>query len=1242
MSVSASNGKQNGSKAKVSKQDSISDTLTPAWRQLPFYDISPLRDVEDFARSPSVFRSPSSIASIAQASIVPTFIRSNGKSEQVNQNSIQSSSKKQSNRHNEAGSILIGTQSGIISACDPESYSVLGSWTAFRGSNVNGKEGTLSGRVTHIVCDDRGRVITLGEDENVRFPILRVWDLKVSVKSKNGTHEPRLLAEAKVQHGSKPFPVAALAHTPSSSFVAIGLADGTVLLLRNVSETIDNAPRIKSQSDSTNSPSVALPKFKVVHQTSLSKSGEAINMDSVTGLGFSEHHPASLRTEQSRRELPLGPAPRIAKQRKRLDTPNFTSAEPDAGEAIANRQSGTTVTLFIATLSKIMRYTVLGKGAGSPASSVDDVGCALDCAVMVPPNVSEGTAIGIDKENLSGKMVVAHDEAIYVIGSEGREISLAFEGKKAAIRLCNTQLIIISPPMQATAASSSPTVRHYVAERDKSNSNLEKSNDVSKVTVFDLDSKFVSHSSTLEGGIRDAWPGPEGEICILADDGSVTRLDEKSLRQKLDILLRKSLYLLAISVAQSHAARNRKKNGPLSSSEQSNVAPLLGDIHRKYGDYLYEKGDFEGAIGQFVKSIGVTQPSYVIRKFLDAQRITNLTTYLQELHARGFANADHTTLLLNCFAKLKDVDSLDKFIKRPIEKDGEKRNRIGDELDSSDDEEDDEDGALERLPFDLDTAIRVCRQAGYFHHAAYLAQRYYQPDEYIRIQIEDIGDYADAMRYVRSLPLSDAKRNLQRYGRRMLDHNAETTTDLLIELCSGAFYPVPIAEGSGIDASKVESKNYLAYLKMGRLGVPVGGKQMKDENSTSKEIKEEEEKPQENATNPLPPPSPRPFFAQFLNHRTQFIRFLETVALARWDEAIDLEVLKKVNRIPDPIKIDAEDDLEEEEKKDQKTIWNTLLELYLSTEKHGDNQSDDIVERDDQEIFDLQRKRALALLHQHESLPYDIGHAIVLCTQHDFDEGLVFLYERLGMYEEIIRLYMERDDTADPAMQTGSTTDTSDKILETLGRYKTVEPSLYPLVLQHLVSDEKRLDRHKHDVEKILTHIFEEGLLSPLEMVQLLSKKGVASVGLLRDHLMRALDAQKNDISTNAKLTQTYREETRQKQEDIDALQNLDQPRIFQQSKCSYCGGQLELPSVHFMCKHSFHSRCLGEGENECPLCAQSHGVILEIRKNNIQFGQRHDLFINEVEEAEDGFDVVASMFSKGLFGAQQLGHSQT
>jgi hypothetical protein len=113
-------------------------------------------------------------------------------------------------------------------------------------------------------------------------------------------------------------------------------------------------------------------------------------------------------------------------------------------------------------------------------------------------------------------------------------------------------------------------------------------------------------------------------------------------------------------------------------------------------------------------------------QFLDAQRIHNLVTYLQELHRLGFANADHTTLLLNTYTKLKDVTRLDSFVRTESARAGE-------------------------LPFDLDTAIRVCRQAGYFDHAAYLAKRYERHEDYLRIMVEDAGRYGDAIAYLRRL-----------------------------------------------------------------------------------------------------------------------------------------------------------------------------------------------------------------------------------------------------------------------------------------------------------------------------------------------------------------------------------------------------------------------------------------------------------------------------------------------------------
>jgi hypothetical protein len=60
-------------------------------------------------------------------------------------------------------------------------------------------------------------------------------------------------------------------------------------------------------------------------------------------------------------------------------------------------------------------------------------------------------------------------------------------------------------------------------------------------------------------------------------------------------------------------------------------------------------------------------------------------------------------------------------------------------------------GGLDDLPFDLDTAIRVCRQAGFFEHATYLAKKYGKHEVYLRIQIEDAEEYDDALHYLRSL-----------------------------------------------------------------------------------------------------------------------------------------------------------------------------------------------------------------------------------------------------------------------------------------------------------------------------------------------------------------------------------------------------------------------------------------------------------------------------------------------------------
>lgn len=74
---------------------------------------------------------------------------------------------------------------------------------------------------------------------------------------------------------------------------------------------------------------------------------------------------------------------------------------------------------------------------------------------------------------------------------------------------------------------------------------------------------------------------------------------------------------------------------------------------------------------------------------------------------------------MNCYAKLKDIDKLEAFIKSP-----------GD------------------LKFDLETAITMCRQGGYYEQAAYLAKKHGEIELVVDILIEDSKLYNEALDFI--------------------------------------------------------------------------------------------------------------------------------------------------------------------------------------------------------------------------------------------------------------------------------------------------------------------------------------------------------------------------------------------------------------------------------------------------------------------------------------------------------------
>jgi hypothetical protein len=532
-------------------------------------------------------------------------------------------------------------------------------------------------------------------------------------------------------------------------------------------------------------------------------------------------------------------------------------------------------------------------------------------------------------------------------------------------------------------------------------------------------------------------------------------------------------------------------------------------------------------------------------QFLDAQRLSHLTSYLQELHSRGLANSDHTTLLLNCYTKLAEDSALSSF----IHSSASTRPTVNGKFDST---------IAEVPPFDLETAIRVCRQAGYFEHAVWLAERYGEHHEYLRIQIEDRHDYHDSLRYVRKLSVAVAEDSLLRYGKTLLGVAPEETTTLLIDLCCGDLKReeevVPaVARDKNGSSSKVDYRSYLAYAipptiipgvatpapivppPHTNVAVTPTVKTLRNQTSTTsltpnrksgidQSSTDDSAVPSTNYQAEVELPNCRQFFASFVDHPHQFITFLETIGERRWKkklsvlptatEELPLIVLESTPAV-------VADDLTAAEREEQ-SIWNTLLELYLS---HGsDSHSDDsptpriasnYIGAKDHSRSGLEAK-ALSLLRSKDTIPYDATQALLVCTTAGFTEGFILLYEQLGMYGEIIRYWIEASEhpTTSPTSSSSSSSSASAKVMRALHRYGPHRLYLYKLVLAYLTTSSELLSRHQHDLTTILEEIDQNKIMPPIAVVGILNKGGRVSMGAVRDYLKKQLSEEKLEIDS--------------------------------------------------------------------------------------------------------------------------------
>lgn len=551
-------------------------------------------------------------------------------------------------------------------------------------------------------------------------------------------------------------------------------------------------------------------------------------------------------------------------------------------------------------------------------------------------------------------------------------------------------------------------------------------------------------------------------------------------------------------------------------------------------------------------------------QFLDTQRIHNLIDYLEELHDHHRATSDHTTLLLNCYAKLKDVEKLEEFIKSP-----------GD------------------LKFDLDTAISMCRQGGYYDQAAYLARKHGEHELVVDILIEDSKRYAEAVAYIWRLEPEVAYFNLMKYATVLLEQCPKDTTRLFIDYYTGNFRPkkdaivIPNAPTStgmsmGLGAASNAVQNLAAllplpYMNVSAVATPPPG----ETKSTMSQAQIVETSTDE----PAPEykiPKPRTAFSAFVDHPQEFIVFLEAC-------------IKSEN-------------LREDDKVD---LYTTLFEMYLhtaSSKKDGERQE-----------WENKAKK----LVEGKNIPIDTSNVLLLSHLSNFRDGTILVREQQGLHFDIFRSYTAANDTQGA--------------IRALRKYGPEEPALYPAALAYFTSDPNVLTEAGDDLDMVLKKIDEDGLMAPLQVIQTLSANGVATMGMIKQYLSTTIERERQEIATNRKTIETFRSDTETKKSE---LQNLTtKPVVFQAARCKVCNGPLELPVVHFLCKHSFHQRCLSTDEDvedesvECPLCSGQNQTIRAIRKAQLESAERHDLFTDALRRSKDGFAVISEWFGRGVMG---------
>jgi len=176
----------------------------------------------------------------------------------------------------------------------------------------------------------------------------------------------------------------------------------------------------------------------------------------------------------------------------------YESGEPIT--ALGFTETAKQTLLFIVSTNKVMTYLTVGKGqkVHSP-QLLDALGCAWGCVTF----------------RQDGEMVAVRDDGIYMYGAESRGAVFALEGKKSSVALFKEYIVVTSPPTIETKGIRSAIANVLSRTPDAT--------EQSKITILDIENKFIVHSGSVTGAIKEIFSS-WGNLYVITTDGEVSLL----------------------------------------------------------------------------------------------------------------------------------------------------------------------------------------------------------------------------------------------------------------------------------------------------------------------------------------------------------------------------------------------------------------------------------------------------------------------------------------------------------------------------------------------------------------------------------------------------------------------------------------------------------------------------------------------------------------------------------------------